>query len=88
MTKNIIISYNEADEPLLMALFKKLQIMVHPAKPTLEELEVQLLPKQRQVWENLKTAIHEANKGEAAAYSLEDLLIQYENENNTHQTVC
>ena len=87
MTKNIIISYNEEDETLLMALFKKLQIIVYPTKPTLEELEDHLLPKQRQVWENLKIAIHEADNGEAAAYSLEDLLTDYEHENNTHQTV-
>jgi hypothetical protein len=88
MTKNIIISYNEADESFLMALFKKLQISVYPTKPKLEDLENRLLPQQRQVWENLKTAIQEANEGEAAAYSLEDLLTEYEHENTTHQTVC
>ena len=82
MTKNIIISYNEADESFLMALFKKLQIVVHPTKPNLEELEARLLPKQRQVWGNLKTAIQEADNGSAAAYSLEDLLTDYEHENN------
>jgi hypothetical protein len=87
MTKNIIISYDEVDEPLLMALFKKLHIIVHPPKPSLEELEALLLPKQRQVWENLKTAIHEAENGDAAAYSLEDLLTDYDHENNTLQTV-
>jgi hypothetical protein len=87
MTKNIIISYNEADEPLLMALFNKLQVIVHPSKPNLEDLEARLLPKQRQVWENLKTAIHEAENNEAAAYSLDDLLTDYDHENNTLQTV-
>ena len=87
MIKNIIISYDEADEPLLMALFKKLQVIVYPTKPNLEELEARLLPKQRQIWENLKTAIHEVENGEAAAYSLEDLLTDYDHENNTHQTV-
>lgn len=84
MTKNIIISYNEVDEPMLLALFKKLHISILSTPPHLEGLEANLLPQQRHVWNNLKTALQEADNGEAAADSLEDLLSQYENENTAH----
>ena len=64
-----------------------LKMAYHTHKPTREELEARLMPKEREVWEGLKQALHEVETRQAAAYSLEDLLTEMENENNTVSSV-
>ena len=64
------------------AILKALKIKYVRQKPTLEELEARLLPKQREVWLGLKTAIQEVKEGKAYGGSLDDLLNEIENENN------
>ena len=54
---------------------------------TFEELESRLLSGQNKVWQGLKTALYEAENDLSAADSLEELLIQYDNENNSNSPV-
>ena len=64
------------------AILKALKIKYVRQKLTLEELEARLLPKQREVWFGLKTAIQEVKSGTAVGTSLEDFLNELEHENS------
>ena len=83
-----VFTTNQEQSNALIAFLKAFKIGYTTKKPTLEELEARLLPKQREVWEGLKQGMKEAENGEAAAYSLDDLLNEMENENNTLAPVC
>lgn len=78
---------NQEQSRALKAFLKALKMPYQAHKPTREELEVRLMPKEREVWEGLKQALHEVETRQAAAYSLEDLLTEMENENNTVSSV-
>ena len=44
-------------------------------------MEAKLLPKEREVWEGLKSAIYEVENGTATRTSLDDFLNELEHEN-------
>ena len=70
MTKSIIITYNETDESLLLALFKKFRIKIETYNQeattthTLQQLEASLTPTQRAWWLELKANIKALDRGE------------------------
>ena len=83
----MILPENAEQNRALEAFLKAFKIKYVSAKPTLEELESRLLPGQNKVWQNLKTAIYEADNDIASAQSLDGLLTTYENENHTNTPI-
>ena len=83
----MVLPRDAEEKRTIEAILKALKIKYVRQKPTLEELEARLLPKQREVWLGLKTAIQEVKEGKAYDGSLDDLLNELENENNAVATV-
>ena len=83
----MILPENAEQNRALEAFLKAFNIKYVATKTTLEELESRLLPGQNKVWQGLKMAIYEAENDLSAADSLEELLIQYDNENNSNSPV-
>ena len=83
----MVYTANQEQSRALKIFLDGLKMAYHTHKPTREELEARLMPKEREVWENLKQGIYEAENGQAAAYSLDDLLTEIENENRPVSTV-
>lgn len=83
----MILPENAEQNRALEAFLKAFKIKYVSTKPTLAELEARLLPGQNKVWQNLKTALFEAENNLSAASSLDELLTQYDNENHTNTPV-
>ena len=69
------------------AFMKALKINYLRKKPTLEELEARLSPKQMAVWVGLQTAIQEVKEGKVYGGTLEELLNEIDHENNSIASV-
>lgn len=83
----ITVISNDQESRTLKAFLKAMRLPYKTRKPTFEELEANLLPGQRKVWLNLKTAIQDIDNGTAEKTTWEDFLKELENEGNTTQTV-
>jgi flagellar motor component MotA len=86
-----ILIYAETAEQsrVLKAFAQALNLSFRARKTGLAELEAQLLPGQKFVWDGFKEGLREAELGLAAADSLEDLLeaIEKEDENTTYAPI-
>lgn len=71
-TTFVVLAETAEQTRVLEAFLKALNIKFIPTKPNLEELEARLLPKQKEVWENLKNAILDVENGTAEGTSWED----------------
>lgn len=71
-TTFIVLTETAEQTHILEAFLNALKITFMPTKPNLEDLEARLLPKQKQVWENLKNAILDVENGTAEGTSWEN----------------
>ncbi len=82
-----VLSTSDQESRTLKAFLKAMRLPYKTRKPTLEELEVRLLPNQRKVWMNFKTAIQEIEDGTAEKTTWEDFLKELEDEGYVTPTV-
>jgi len=82
-----VFTVNKEQSRVLKAFLQALEMTYQTKETTLEEMEAGLLPGQFKVWQGLKTAIQEVNKGKVYPYSLDNLLSETDDENNSLLTV-
>jgi hypothetical protein len=82
-----VLSTTDQESRTLKAFLEAMRLPYKTRKPTLEELEMRLLPKQRKVWMNLKTAIQEVEDGTAEKTTWEDFLKELKDEGYITPTV-
>ena len=87
MLNIMVLPQNAEQQRTIEAFLNALKIAYIHTDPSREELEARLKPDQRQLWDNLKQGWQEAKNGNAAAHSLDALLNEIENEDNSVATV-
>lgn len=85
--KSIIITYNEADENILMGIFKKFKVKTIPISEKVETTEQLVAVEEHDILQNIKTGYIEAQKGIKGANSLDDLLNLLEDGDYTNPSV-
>lgn len=82
-----VLSANTQETRALKSIFKAMRVPYLVRKPTVEELEVRLLPNQRKVWLNFKTAIKDLENGTADTMTWEAFQKELADEGYFAQTV-
>ncbi len=84
MNKTIIITYNEADEGLIMPLFKRLKIKTQSTVPRLKPLDEEPVSSKEVSLNNLKESIEEVQgrhiRGGSKFQYIEDLIVELKQE--------